>query len=158
MDYEKCFEDVRQFSQPLPQLLCCGDSEDIILSNSGELQGAEEYGGITVRGSRLIGSRGITLGAFGGVAGFFALFFFSDVPRVRKDIMQVCQRLERNIEGRVLICGTESTGYWRAFRQGGPTVRQRTCYADILCSSKTAFCILKGRPTMVGAQQRVLSG
>jgi hypothetical protein len=29
------------------------------------------------------------LGLFGGVAGFFALFFFSDVPRVRKDILQV---------------------------------------------------------------------
>jgi len=32
----------------------------------------------------------MTLGAFGGVAGFFALFFFSDVPKVRKDIIQVC--------------------------------------------------------------------
>lgn len=31
---------------------------------------------------------GMTLGAFGGVAGIFALFFFSDIPRVRKDIMQ----------------------------------------------------------------------
>jgi len=31
---------------------------------------------------------GVTLGAFGGVAGFFALFFFSEIPRVRKDIMQ----------------------------------------------------------------------
>jgi hypothetical protein len=32
---------------------------------------------------------GMTLGAFGGVAGFFALFFFSDIPRVRRDIMIV---------------------------------------------------------------------
>jgi Ubiquinol-cytochrome-c reductase complex subunit (QCR10) len=32
--------------------------------------------------------RGMTLGAFGGVAGFFALFFFTDIPRVRKDIVQ----------------------------------------------------------------------
>lgn len=31
---------------------------------------------------------GLTLGAFGGVAGFFALFFFGDVPKVRKDILQ----------------------------------------------------------------------
>lgn len=31
--------------------------------------------------------RGMTLGAFGGVAGFFALFFFTDIPRVRKDIV-----------------------------------------------------------------------
>ncbi|KAE8450485.1 hypothetical protein EG329_006215 [Mollisiaceae sp. DMI_Dod_QoI] len=31
---------------------------------------------------------GMTLGAFGGVAGFFALYFFSDVPKVRKDIWQ----------------------------------------------------------------------
>ncbi|KAG9227949.1 ubiquinol-cytochrome-c reductase complex subunit-domain-containing protein [Amylocarpus encephaloides] len=30
---------------------------------------------------------GMTLGGFGGVAGFFALFFFSDVPAVRRDIM-----------------------------------------------------------------------
>ncbi|KAL3417073.1 hypothetical protein PVAG01_11496 [Phlyctema vagabunda] len=30
---------------------------------------------------------GFTLGGFGGVAGFFALFFFSDIPRVRRDIM-----------------------------------------------------------------------
>ncbi|CAG8974480.1 hypothetical protein HYALB_00011630 [Hymenoscyphus albidus] len=30
---------------------------------------------------------GTTLGAFGGVAGFFALYFFSDIPRVRNDIM-----------------------------------------------------------------------
>ncbi|PMD20169.1 hypothetical protein NA56DRAFT_646695 [Hyaloscypha hepaticicola] len=31
---------------------------------------------------------GMTLASFGGVAGFFALFFFSDIPRVRKDIVQ----------------------------------------------------------------------
>ncbi|TVY14232.1 hypothetical protein LARI1_G006561 [Lachnellula arida] len=30
---------------------------------------------------------GVTLGAFGGVAGVFALFFFSDIPKVRNDIM-----------------------------------------------------------------------
>ena len=30
----------------------------------------------------------MTLASFGGVAGFFALFFFSDIPRVRKDIVQ----------------------------------------------------------------------
>ncbi|KAI6244923.1 hypothetical protein HI914_06977 [Erysiphe necator] len=32
--------------------------------------------------------KGMTLGAFGGVAGFFALYFFGDVPRVRKDIYE----------------------------------------------------------------------
>lgn len=32
---------------------------------------------------------GGTLAAFGGVAGFFALFFFGEVPRVRKDILSV---------------------------------------------------------------------
>jgi hypothetical protein len=36
----------------------------------------------------------MTLGAFGGVAGFFALFFFSDVPKVRNDIMQVSFTLQ----------------------------------------------------------------
>ena len=29
----------------------------------------------------------MTLAGFGGVAGFFALFFFTDIPRVRKDIV-----------------------------------------------------------------------
>ena len=28
------------------------------------------------------------MAGFGGVAGFFAVFFFSDIPRVRKDIVQ----------------------------------------------------------------------
>lgn len=32
---------------------------------------------------------GITAGMFGVSAGIFALFFFSDVPKVRKDILQV---------------------------------------------------------------------
>ena len=31
---------------------------------------------------------GMLLGGFGGVAGFFALFFFAEVPRVREDIMK----------------------------------------------------------------------
>ncbi|GAB7352915.1 hypothetical protein MBLNU459_g3501t2 [Dothideomycetes sp. NU459] len=31
---------------------------------------------------------GVTAGGFGAVAGIFALFFFSDVPKVRNDIMQ----------------------------------------------------------------------
>ncbi|KAH8804933.1 ubiquinol-cytochrome-c reductase complex subunit-domain-containing protein [Xylogone sp. PMI_703] len=30
---------------------------------------------------------GITLAGFGSAAGVFALFFFSDIPRVRKDIL-----------------------------------------------------------------------
>jgi hypothetical protein len=30
----------------------------------------------------------MTMGGFGAVAGIFALFFFGDVPKVRKDIMQ----------------------------------------------------------------------
>lgn len=37
----------------------------------------------------LCNHRGLTAASFGGVAGIFALFFFSDVPKVRKDIMQV---------------------------------------------------------------------
>ncbi|KAF1970123.1 hypothetical protein BU23DRAFT_474948 [Bimuria novae-zelandiae CBS 107.79] len=43
------------------------------------------YHGITV--NHLIKYGGLAAG-FGGVAGFFALFFFAEVPRVRKDIMQ----------------------------------------------------------------------
>jgi hypothetical protein len=30
---------------------------------------------------------GVLAGGFGGVAGFFALFFFAEVPKVRDDIM-----------------------------------------------------------------------
>jgi len=33
---------------------------------------------------------GLTLGGFGAVTGFFAIYFFSDVPRLRKDVMVVC--------------------------------------------------------------------
>jgi len=43
------------------------------------------FHGIDARLARIYGTTGI---AFAGVAGFFALFFFSDLPRVRKDIMQ----------------------------------------------------------------------
>lgn len=42
---------------------------------------------------------GVTLGGFGGVAGFFALYFFSDVPRVRKDILQVSQMVGKEDRG-----------------------------------------------------------
>jgi hypothetical protein len=41
--------------------------------------------------TKLTNNSGITLGAFGGVAGFFALFFLSGVPRVKRDILQVRQ-------------------------------------------------------------------
>ncbi|KAL8824312.1 MAG: hypothetical protein Q9191_005135 [Dirinaria sp. TL-2023a] len=34
------------------------------------------------------GDSGITAGSFGVVAGIFALQFFSEVPKVRRDIMQ----------------------------------------------------------------------
>ncbi|MCJ1368157.1 hypothetical protein MMC16_007298 [Acarospora aff. strigata] len=34
------------------------------------------------------GPNAYTAAGFGAVAGIFALFFFSDVPKVRKDIMQ----------------------------------------------------------------------
>ncbi|TVY31440.1 hypothetical protein LSUB1_G008716 [Lachnellula subtilissima] len=40
--------------------------------------------GFTIKSAARLG---VTLGAFGGVAGVFALFFFSDIPRVRHDIM-----------------------------------------------------------------------
>jgi hypothetical protein len=33
-------------------------------------------------------SSGTLAGGFGGVAGFFALFFFAEVPKVREDIMK----------------------------------------------------------------------
>jgi len=43
----------------------------------------------------------MTLGAFGVSAGIFALYFFSDVPRVRKDIIQVC--LNQSISGEYVL-------------------------------------------------------
>jgi hypothetical protein len=33
-------------------------------------------------------SSGTLAGGFGGVAGFFALFFFAEVPKVREDVMK----------------------------------------------------------------------
>lgn len=56
--------------------------------------------------------RGLTLGAFGGVAGFFALFFFSDIPRVRKDILIVSALWQG--KGIMLIYCAESAGDWRS--------------------------------------------
>jgi len=41
----------------------------------------------------------MTLGAFGGVAGVFAVFFFAEVPKVRNDIMVVCLPLGRLRKG-----------------------------------------------------------
>ncbi|OAL01736.1 hypothetical protein IQ06DRAFT_292561 [Phaeosphaeriaceae sp. SRC1lsM3a] len=46
---------------------------------------ARNYHGITARSFIKTGA---LLGGFGGVAGFFALFFFAEVPRVREDIMK----------------------------------------------------------------------
>jgi hypothetical protein len=37
-----------------------------------------------------IENSGLTLGGFGAVTGFFVVFFFSDIPRLRKDVMTVC--------------------------------------------------------------------
>ncbi|KAF2016514.1 hypothetical protein BU24DRAFT_492582 [Aaosphaeria arxii CBS 175.79] len=46
---------------------------------------APHFHGITARSLVKFGT---IAGGFGGVAGFFALFFFAEVPRVRVDIMQ----------------------------------------------------------------------
>lgn len=43
-----------------------------------------------------ISCSGVTIGSFGAVAGIFALFFFSEVPKVRKDIMQVWLQYSRD--------------------------------------------------------------
>ncbi|CZT39808.1 uncharacterized protein RSE6_00018 [Rhynchosporium secalis] len=42
------------------------------------------FGGWTVKHFAKLG---MTLGAFGGVAGVFAVFFFAEIPKVRNDIM-----------------------------------------------------------------------
>jgi hypothetical protein len=39
----------------------------------------------------LILGSGYTAASFGVAAGVFAVFFFSGVPRVRKDILEVCK-------------------------------------------------------------------
>ncbi|KAF2826100.1 hypothetical protein CC86DRAFT_370208 [Ophiobolus disseminans] len=46
---------------------------------------AKNYHGIT---ARTLVKAGVLAGGFGGVAGFFALFFFAEVPKVREDIMK----------------------------------------------------------------------
>jgi hypothetical protein len=48
---------------------------------------------------------GVTLGGFGGVAGFFALWFFSDVPRVRVDIVEV--HTDRSSQNKNVIDGLQ---------------------------------------------------
>lgn len=43
----------------------------------------------------LTADSGMTLAGFGATAGFFALFFFGEIPIVRKDILSVrSQRLD----------------------------------------------------------------
>ncbi|TGO55666.1 hypothetical protein BOTNAR_0240g00230 [Botryotinia narcissicola] len=44
-------------------------------------------GKIELETSLILACSGLTLAGFGATAGFFALFFFSDIPRVRNDIM-----------------------------------------------------------------------
>ncbi|KAL5121465.1 hypothetical protein ACEQ8H_000537 [Pleosporales sp. CAS-2024a] len=46
---------------------------------------AKNYHGIT---ARTVMKAGALAAGFGGAAGFFALFFFAEVPRVREDIMK----------------------------------------------------------------------
>ena len=60
-----------------------GASEDCAL-----IQDTSSLSGIGWQADLIMGS-GLTAGAFGAAAGFFAIFFFADVPRVRKDIMIV---------------------------------------------------------------------
>ncbi|EAT91215.1 hypothetical protein HBI56_017500 [Parastagonospora nodorum] len=43
------------------------------------------YHGITAKHAM---KAGVLAAGFGGAAGFFALFFFAEVPRVREDIMK----------------------------------------------------------------------
>jgi len=45
----------------------------------------KNFHGIDLHRARIFGT---TAAGFGAVAGIFALFFFADVPKVRKDIMQ----------------------------------------------------------------------
>ncbi|KAI5203757.1 hypothetical protein E4T38_05032 [Aureobasidium subglaciale] len=45
----------------------------------------KNFHGIDLHRARIFGT---TAAGFGAVAGIFALFFFADIPRVRKDIMQ----------------------------------------------------------------------
>jgi len=53
---------------------------------------AKHYHGITL--NKVI-KFGTIAGGFGGAAGFFALFFFAEVPRVRDDIMKKIPLLDK---------------------------------------------------------------
>jgi hypothetical protein len=59
----------------------------------------------------------MTLGAFGGVTGLFALYFFSDVPKVRKDILQVCVNWHVESLELDLMFHTEDSSSWKLLDQ-----------------------------------------
>ena len=62
-------------------------------TSTSETMDAVVYGTPNIIGADRSLHRAYTAGGFGAVAGIFALFFFSDIPKVRKDIMQVRRRL-----------------------------------------------------------------
>lgn len=49
----------------------------------------------SLRTTQLTLRSGVLAGGFGGVAGFFALFFFAEVPKVRDDIMKKIPIVDR---------------------------------------------------------------
>ncbi|KAI8943765.1 hypothetical protein NX059_001741 [Plenodomus lindquistii] len=53
---------------------------------------AKHYHGIT---ANTLVKFGVLAGGFGGAAGFFALFFFAEVPKVRDDIMKKIPVLDK---------------------------------------------------------------
>ncbi|KAF1938456.1 hypothetical protein EJ02DRAFT_410369 [Clathrospora elynae] len=53
---------------------------------------AKHYHGITVGTAA---KYGVLAAGFGGAAGFFALFFFAEVPKVRDDIMKKIPVLDK---------------------------------------------------------------
>lgn len=77
----------------------------------------------------------MTLGAFGGVAGFFALFFFSDVPRVRNDIVTVWSN------SKVLGGGVGADLYQQKIPIIGPHFVREIHPADNVCSTAPSLII-----------------
>lgn len=77
---------------------------------------------------------GTTLAGFGGVAGFAAIYFLSDVPRFRRDIMQVCWT-SAHWDGRLLTWIAENPIYRRSIHTRGSSFWQCTFNIFVLHTS-----------------------
>ena len=87
------------------------------------------------------------MASFGGVAGFFALFFFSDIPRVRKDIVQKIPIIgphyirevpaSDNVGGNLSSINLAWQGEWKENESGG----KLACASTLLTCSGIGICV-----------------